>query len=214
MVAAVIAVLAAVVVPTGRFMMKREREAELRLALRLMRNAIDEHKRLADQGMLQVQLGTEGKVAGAMWAFDGETAAAMNWTPPLYGAVYALENDSPNVFAAGAFGLAAITEVRPAVAVPPGPGLADPTSIRVGPVPSTGRTAISFVLGRECRVRLRVFDVQGRVEAELVDGILGSGIQQVIWSGKGLRGKSPAGSYFVRLEAEGRSQVRQVILAR
>jgi len=60
MVSAMIAILAAVVVPTGRFLIKREREAEVRLALRLMRNAIDEHKRLADQGMIQVDLGTEG----------------------------------------------------------------------------------------------------------------------------------------------------------
>jgi general secretion pathway protein G len=60
MVAAVVAVLAAVALPTSRFMLKREREAELRLALRQMRNAIDDYKRLADQGMIQVDLGTEG----------------------------------------------------------------------------------------------------------------------------------------------------------
>lgn len=60
MVAALISILAAIAVPTGRFMVKRERESELRLALRLMRNAIDDHKRLADQGMIQVDLGTEG----------------------------------------------------------------------------------------------------------------------------------------------------------
>jgi general secretion pathway protein G len=53
-------VLASVALPTGRFMVKREREAELRLALRLMRNALDEHKRLADAGMIQIELGTEG----------------------------------------------------------------------------------------------------------------------------------------------------------
>jgi len=53
-------VLASVALPTGRFMVKREREAELRLGLRLMRNALDEHKRLADAGMIQIQLGTEG----------------------------------------------------------------------------------------------------------------------------------------------------------
>ncbi|NWG00129.1 MAG: type II secretion system protein [Thermoanaerobaculaceae bacterium] len=60
MVCALVSILAAIAIPTARFMVKREREAELRLALRLMRNAIDEHKRLADQGMIQVELGTEG----------------------------------------------------------------------------------------------------------------------------------------------------------
>jgi general secretion pathway protein G len=60
MVTALLAVLASVALPTGRFMLKRERESELRLYLRQMRTAIDDHKRLADQGMLQVELGTEG----------------------------------------------------------------------------------------------------------------------------------------------------------
>lgn len=60
MVTALLAVLASVALPTGRFMLKRERESELRLYLRQMRTAIDDHKRLADQGMIQVDLGTEG----------------------------------------------------------------------------------------------------------------------------------------------------------
>ena len=60
MVVAMLAVLAAIALPTARFTMRRERESELRLALRQMRNAIDEHKRLSDQGMIQVELGTEG----------------------------------------------------------------------------------------------------------------------------------------------------------
>jgi general secretion pathway protein G len=60
MVSALVAILAAVAVPTSRFMIKRERESELRLELRQMRNAVDEYKRLSDQGMIQVELGTEG----------------------------------------------------------------------------------------------------------------------------------------------------------
>jgi len=60
MVSALVAILAAVAVPTGRFIVQRERETELRLDLRLMRNGIDDYKRLADQGMIQVDLGTEG----------------------------------------------------------------------------------------------------------------------------------------------------------
>jgi len=60
MVVAMLSILAAVALPTARFTMRREREAELRLALRQMRTAIDEHKRLSDQGMIQVELGTEG----------------------------------------------------------------------------------------------------------------------------------------------------------
>ncbi len=60
MVCAMVAILAAIALPTARFEMKRERESELRLDLRLMRNAIDDYKHLSDQGMIQVELGTEG----------------------------------------------------------------------------------------------------------------------------------------------------------
>jgi general secretion pathway protein G len=60
MVCALLAILAAVAVPTGRFILKRERETELRYDLRQMRTAIDEYKRLSDQGMIKVEVGTEG----------------------------------------------------------------------------------------------------------------------------------------------------------
>ena len=60
MVTAIVAILAAVALPTARFTMQRERESELRLDLRLMRGAIDDYKHLCDQGMIQVEIGTEG----------------------------------------------------------------------------------------------------------------------------------------------------------
>jgi len=60
MVVALVSILAAVALPTARFEMKRERESELRLDLRLMRGAIDDYKHMSDQGMIQVELGTEG----------------------------------------------------------------------------------------------------------------------------------------------------------
>lgn len=60
MVAALIAILGMIVLPVGKFTVKRRKEAELRLALRQMRTAIDEYKRLSDQGMIPVKLGSEG----------------------------------------------------------------------------------------------------------------------------------------------------------
>lgn len=60
MVAALIAVLSTMALPVAKFTVKRRKEAELRLSLRLMRNAIDEHKRLSDQGLIPLQLGGEG----------------------------------------------------------------------------------------------------------------------------------------------------------
>jgi len=60
MVAALIALLSTIVLPVAKFTVKRRKEADLRLALRQMRTAIDEHKRLSDNGMIPVKLGGEG----------------------------------------------------------------------------------------------------------------------------------------------------------
>src|SRR5580693_4180904 len=60
MVAAVMVALSAAVFPVAKFTSKRSKEMDLRLALREMRLAIDTYKRYSDQGMVQVDLGTEG----------------------------------------------------------------------------------------------------------------------------------------------------------
>jgi general secretion pathway protein G len=59
-VAAIMGILALVTLPVAKFTVKRSREADLRLALRQMRSAIDEYKRYSDAGLLTVDLGTEG----------------------------------------------------------------------------------------------------------------------------------------------------------
>jgi general secretion pathway protein G len=60
MVVALIAVLAAMALPVAKFTVKRQKEAELRLALRQIRTAIDEYKRMSDQGLIPVKIGGEG----------------------------------------------------------------------------------------------------------------------------------------------------------
>jgi len=60
MVVALIAVLSAMAMPVAKFTVKRHKEADLRLALRQIRTAIDEYTRLSDQGMIPVKIGGEG----------------------------------------------------------------------------------------------------------------------------------------------------------
>lgn len=60
MVVALISVLSAMALPVARFTVKRHKEAELRLALRQMRTAIDEYKRMSDQGLIPLTIGGEG----------------------------------------------------------------------------------------------------------------------------------------------------------
>lgn len=60
MVVALVAMLSAMALPVAKFTVKRQKEAELRLALRQIRTAIDEYKRMSDQGLIPLTIGGEG----------------------------------------------------------------------------------------------------------------------------------------------------------
>jgi general secretion pathway protein G len=59
-VAAMIAILAAMVIPVARYSLRRQKEIELRHQLRTMREAIDKYKQLSDAGLIPITLGGEG----------------------------------------------------------------------------------------------------------------------------------------------------------
>ena len=59
-VVAVVGILTALALPTARYARLVTKETELRAALRQLRGAIDEHKRWADAGLLEVEQGTDG----------------------------------------------------------------------------------------------------------------------------------------------------------
>jgi general secretion pathway protein G len=58
--ATILAILAAVAVPLGKIAVKREREIEFRQSLRLIREAIDQYKRLADEKKIDVEENSDG----------------------------------------------------------------------------------------------------------------------------------------------------------
>jgi general secretion pathway protein G len=60
MVASILVILAAVTLPVAKFTVKRSKEADLRLVLREVRNAIDDYKRYSDAGLIPIDLGTDG----------------------------------------------------------------------------------------------------------------------------------------------------------
>ncbi len=60
MVCACILILTGMIVPVTRLSVARQKEMELKEDLRAMRNAIDTYKRLSDQGLIPVDLDTEG----------------------------------------------------------------------------------------------------------------------------------------------------------
>jgi hypothetical protein len=89
-------------------------------------------------------------------------------------------------------------------------GLAEPM-----PSPFAEATRIAFVAARAGHVSLTVHDSAGRRVATLVDGARAAGPHGSLWSGRDDRGRRvPSGVYFLRLEAEGASGTRKVVLVR
>ncbi len=83
------------------------------------------------------------------------------------------------------------------------------------PNPFNPTTRIRFQLGGEIdqRVRLDIYDVQGRLQRRLVDGTLAAGSYQHSWDGRDEYGKSLAsGLYFARLKVGNRVETRKMTL--
>jgi len=70
-VALVLSILAMVALPTGKHLVKRNKEADLRLALRNFRTAIDEFKRYSDAGLIERELGTDGYPSELEQLYEG-----------------------------------------------------------------------------------------------------------------------------------------------
>lgn len=78
------------------------------------------------------------------------------------------------------------------------------------PNPARERVTIGYQLPRRTAVSVEVFDVHGRRVAALVEGTENAGRRSKTWS----PGGRPAGVYFVRLCAEGRTLTERVTVAR
>jgi hypothetical protein len=85
----------------------------------------------------------------------------------------------------------------------------------LGANPVRGSAALNFSLSQAGSVRLHLIDVSGRVVRTLIDGSMSAGPHAASWNGHDNEGRSlPSGLYFARLDAEGRSIVRRLLLAR
>lgn len=81
------------------------------------------------------------------------------------------------------------------------------------PNPFNPSTTISFELARSTHARLFIYDVNGARVRTLIDHNLASGTHSVEWNGTNARGEAVAsGVYYYRLEADGASTTRQMVL--
>jgi general secretion pathway protein G len=68
---AIIGLLATAIIPSAQLMYQREREVELRQALRTIRTAIDEYKRAVDNGHIKIDLDQSGYPPTLQTLVDG-----------------------------------------------------------------------------------------------------------------------------------------------
>ena len=81
------------------------------------------------------------------------------------------------------------------------------------PNPFNPTTTISFSIPSEGHVQVNIYDITGRLIANLVDGNLSEGYHDVIWDGNDMFGTNvSAGLYIYSLKAEGVSLNRKMVL--
>ena len=76
------------------------------------------------------------------------------------------------------------------------------------PNPFNPETAIKYSLKEEEKVSLKVFNSQGKVVANLANGVLSAGSHEVHWNALNM----PSGIYFYRLETANFSQTKKMLL--
>jgi len=87
------------------------------------------------------------------------------------------------------------------------------------PNPFNPMTTIGYAIpgyaGSEVRVKIRIFDVRGRLIKTLVDGLEGPGAYHVVWDGRDDRGdRVGSGIYLYKIEAGDYSATRKMTLVR
>ncbi|MFB3908822.1 MAG: FlgD immunoglobulin-like domain containing protein [Candidatus Eisenbacteria bacterium] len=87
-----------------------------------------------------------------------------------------------------------------------------PRSLRCEPNPFTSGIRIDYTTDRTSTAQVAVFDAAGRLVRLLDAGVRSAGPHSLTWDGSDRSGRrAPAGTYFVRLRAEGIEESRTVL---
>jgi lysophospholipase L1-like esterase len=83
------------------------------------------------------------------------------------------------------------------------------------PNPFNPSTTVTYDLNRRAKVTVSVFDVAGRFVASLADGPAEAGGHRVVWNGTDSAGNAVSGGvYVIRLQADGVTDCRKVVLVK
>lgn len=87
-------------------------------------------------------------------------------------------------------------------------------ALQAWPNPFNPRVSLAMEVPTTGSVRLELYDLRGRLVAQLFDGILPEGRHQVTWDGKDAAGRpAPSGVYFARLDTQTGRAVQKLVLA-
>jgi photosystem II stability/assembly factor-like uncharacterized protein len=133
--------------------------------------------------------------AATAWRLTGLEEGAYTWTVRAVDSAF-----NGGAVASGSFTVGPTAGSGPADA--PALALAAPS-----PNPSRGAVTVRYAVPAAADVTLEVLDVLGRRVAVLAEGPTPAGEHAVLWPAQGV----PAGSYLVRLRADGRAETRQIV---
>lgn len=148
-------------------------------------------------------------------ALDCTTGAAVHdWDPDPDGFIWSLALGPQTVYAGGAYERmngVPVGSIAALEAIPTGESRLPPGVLWVSPNPVTSAATLRFALTGATAVTLAVYDVQGRRVATLLDGAPMSGGEHVV----PLRPMGwPVGCYIARLDVEGMTSTRKMVIVR
>jgi len=86
--------------------------------------------------------------------------------------------------------------------------ISDYTSMNIKPNPFNPTTYINYQLSENADVKLSVYDISGRMVANLVDGFQSAGEHNITFDGSNLA----SGIYFAKLQSNGSTKVQKLLL--
>jgi hypothetical protein len=149
------------------------------------------------------------------YGLNGDQEWTQRYASPQYGydTPYAIAIDSSdNVFVTGISkgDVVTIKYSQSQVGIDDSPP-AIPQTITLEPAypnPFNSRTVLSFNLPTEATAKVEVYDISGRLAGVLADKKFAAGNHTITWDASGFA----SGVYFVKLSAEGISQVKKAVL--
>jgi hypothetical protein len=142
------------------------------------------------------------------------------WNPNANGSVEALAVSGTAVCAGGVFTSVGLYpqsrlagfDFPSSASVPTDPPDAGFALTRILPNPAWAAAHIEYTLSAPARVRIRMYDLEGRLVSTVLDELRPAGRQEALWSRRQAVGGLHPGLYFVRLDTGGRSFTKSLVL--